>query len=190
MDLVTIRAALKTWAAAQMAIPAIWRDEPEDYIEIPRAKLHIISSNGVGEDELRYAYDEGADPGEDFQPTVAGARVFTLSVLVESDDQVTETARKYLEKLRTSLQKPSVKEAFKTAGFAYNQAEAVIDPPRPMYDEYIESVSSLDILFNTVSNETDTDEVGSFVEKATVTGHLYDPGGVDITWIDDYGVQE
>lgn len=185
MDFSTIRPALKSWVSTQLGIDTVWRDEAQDYTVLPRAKLNMISSRGVGIDELRHNIDEGQPLGSDLVPTVSGLREFTLSIFVESDDQTAgNTAMQYLENLRTSLSKPSVIAGFKAAEVAWQRAEPVV-PIEQKFDDFVESAASLDVVFNANANEADTDEGGSYVSTAEVTAHLLDPGGSDVGWVDE-----
>ena len=151
-----------------------------------RCRLNFMSSRDLGVDELRYEQDTDLPAGEDFVPTVSGNRQLTLSLLLQSRDQRAEcTARWHLEKLRTSLRKPSVKTALRAAGLAYTTAESVVQLDRHVDDRW-ESQASLDIHFNAVVNERDTDEAGSYVDKASIAATLTAPDGVtDVGWTEE-----
>lgn len=116
--------------------------------------------------------------------TICGDRALVLSIMVKSRDQSpTKTAMWYLEKIRTSLGKPSVLSALKTAGLAFARAENVQDLDGWL-DDRIESVGVLDIHLNAVVNESDDDhtESGSFVETVEIAAELLDPLENDLGW--------
>jgi hypothetical protein len=194
MNLSTYRTAIKTWVEAQAAIPAQWRDAAGGWQSKAFALLHLQGSQGKGVDWLAWSQDTDLDPGEDLVPTVQGCRALTLSILVKSRNQ-DYTAMGYLEKLRASLVKPSVKAALRTAGLAFSTVEAVADLDG-WYDDRTESVASLDVHFNAVENEEDVAEAGGFPEAViyttvTVTGvanskwYRVTVNGVNFTYTSD-----
>ena len=186
LDLFTIKGALQAWVNTQGAgVVAVWRNEARPFTPKARALLNIIASGSLGVDQLRWAQDTTIAAGEDFVPTVSGNRLFTLSILVQSRDQRPECeASWYLEKLRTSLHKPSVQDAFRAAKIAYQTTEP-LQPLDETRDDRVESIAQLDVHFGAAVNERDTDEGGSFVERVEVTGNLTTPGGDNVGWVDE-----
>lgn len=185
----TIRPAIKAWVESQLPnASVVWENEAEAAGFQPQTvvRLNTLTSGAVGIDELRWTHDAGEpDPAIDFTPTVSGNREFTLSILVSNRDQrATLDAHWHLEKLRTSLQKPTVRDALRVAGLSLQRYQ----PIQPLNEERkgrVESKASMDVIFNAVVNDTDTAEAGSYVEKAGITGTLYDLDGEDVGWVDE-----
>lgn len=169
MDIAGYKTAIKTWVEAQAGITAQWRDEQGGWQSKTRARLHLSAPLGRGTDYTRWTQDTDLAAGVDFVPTFSGVREITLSIFVESRDQAgSGVAAFYLEKLRTSLRKLSVRTALRAAGLAHSTAEAVIDLDS-WVDDRLESKAQLDVHFNTVVVEEDADEAASFVETFEIT---------------------
>ena len=182
MNIAIYKTAIKSWVETQSGLTAQWRDERGGWQAKTRARLHLHTTQAVGVDHIRWEQDTDLDPGEDFVPTFSGNREITLSIFVESRDQSgSNVASYYLEKLRTSLRKESVKSTLRTAGLAFSTAEAVVDLTS-WVDDRIESKASLDVHFNAVVNETDTDAVDSFVETVEIAAEMTNPSDEDVGW--------
>lgn len=166
MNLATYRTALASWVETQAGISAQWRDQAGGWQGKTRARLHLLNSMGVGVDEIRYNQDLDLPAGEDLVPTYCGCRQITLQILVTSRDQ-TMPAAHYLEKLRTSLGKPSVRALLSAAGLACSSVDGVVDLTS-VVDDRVESVAALDVHFNAVDNETDSTEATGHVETVGI----------------------
>jgi hypothetical protein len=166
MNLAAYRTALAAWVEAQAGISVQWRDAAGGWQGKTRARLHLLNSTGVGTDEVRYEQDTDLAPGVDFVPTFCGVRQITLQILVTSRDQNMPAAY-YLEKLRTSTGKQSVRALLSAAGLAVSSVEGVVDLTS-VVDDRVESQASLDVHLNAVDNETDSTEATSYVEKVGV----------------------
>lgn len=137
-----------------------------------RARLNFPTIAPVGNDALRWEQDEELDPGEDFIPTVVGNRQVTLSILMQTRDQrPTKSATYFLEKLRTSLKKPSVRAALYAAGLAHATTSGIVPLDRVVDDRW-ESQASMDVIFNAVAIETDTAEQNSYMDTVGVAATL------------------
>lgn len=181
MDWATIQDAIKAWAAAQSGLTASWRNELESWVTQDRLWLQILSSNDVGHDEIRYTTNGGAAPEVDQEPTFSGLREFTLQITCESRDQYAAShAIHHLEVLRASLYKPSVVDAFTTAKIAVADILAVTQQDREYEGRWI-SQASMDVLFNSVSNVTDTDEATGLIDKAEISTTM-EEGDSDLDW--------
>jgi hypothetical protein len=179
--------AIKAWVNAQsgIAFSAQWQGEAGGWQSKTRVRMHMFAFRGLGTDLVLWNQDVAEDPGEDFIPTYAGLREFTLSLVAESRDQQDGgIAHTYLEKLRLSLRKESVRSALRAAGLAASTMGQVLDLTQ-IVDDRVESKASLDVQFNAVINEIDTDEADSFVETWTVSAELTDPAGNDAGWTDE-----
>jgi hypothetical protein len=182
MDIATFKNAIKAWVEVQAGISAQWRDEQGGWQGKTRARLHLHSSRSVGVDFLYHEQDQSLPAGEDYVPTVMGNREITLSIKVESRDQDGNgVAIWYLEKLRTSLRKPSVRAGLYEAGLSFSTVETPQDLDKWL-DDRIESVAVMDVHFNAAVNERDADEATSFVETTEIGSTLTDPAGNDVGW--------
>lgn len=177
--------ALKAWVEGQLQIPALWHNEAEGFKAKTRARLSVLSSAPRGVDQLRWAQDAALSQGEDFIPTVSGLRDFTFSVHVQSRDQRPEcAARWYLEKLRASVHKPSVRKALLDAGLGFQTSDAIQNLDE-VIDGRMESRATLDFHFGAAVNDRDTDEGNSFVERVGIAAELTNPSGSDVGWVED-----
>ena len=161
MNLATYRTAIASWVETQAGVSAQWRDQAGGWQGKTRARLHLLNSQGVGDDEVHYT-----QVGDDLVPTYCGCRQITLQILVTSRDQ-TLPAMHYLEKLRISLGKPSVKALLSAAGLAVSTVEGVVDLTS-VVDDRVESAGTLDVHFNAVENETDATESTTYVETVGI----------------------
>lgn len=115
MDLATIDAGLPTFLKTLLGIPCEWRKTPRTMHVGPSMQLDIITSNGIGWDEL--VSRDASGPAT--QEIVYGLREMTLQVTVWSLSQkLAESARFYLELLRTRLRWTSSLQALDALGLA------------------------------------------------------------------------
>lgn len=185
IDFATIKAAIKSWAAAQSGISAIWRDEANSMVFKPVIKLHLHTVQGLGVDYLGWDYDDTLDPpdeeggGGDYVPTVSGNRLMVLSIQCETRNQHgNNSALYYLEKLRTSLKKPSVRSGLYAACVVVTSTEATQDLS-DWTDDRTESLAQLDVHLSTVVNNRDESEADSYADKMNAQGVLEAPSGTD-----------
>jgi hypothetical protein len=179
--------ALRAWVDAQSGLTsaAQWRDESGGWQSKTRALLHLSSARGLGTDIKIWNQDGGEPAGSDYIPTFSGLREFTFSIFVESRDQKDGgIATTYLEKLRASTRKSSVRTALTAAGLSVSTTEEVQDLSHWVQDRW-ESKAQLDVHLNAVVNEVDTDEADSFVQTFGVTAELEDPAGSDRGWTEE-----
>ena len=188
MNFATYKTALLAWVDAQGGLDSAAEMEGEEggWQGKTRARLRIMAPKGVGIDHVTSEQDDELPAGTDMVPTYKGDRAFTCQITVTSRNQDGNgIASWHLDKLYTSLPKPSVKALFKAAGIAYSSAEEIRDLDH-WSDDRNESQAQLDVRFNAVVNETDTAEADSYVETFEVTGTLTTPAGDDIV----YGPEE
>jgi len=182
LPIATFRTAIKTWVEAQSGITAQWRDHAGGWQSKPRIRLHLQDSNDLGVDWLHWAQDTDLDVGEDFVPTVQGNRSLLLTMICETRDQSgNTTAMYYLEKLRSSLKKPSTRATLYAAGLVVSSTEPLQDLTS-WVDDRIESKAHLDVHLSAVVNDRDENEADSFTEKYTTSGTMTTPAGDDIEW--------
>lgn len=180
--------AVVAWIEGQLtadSVTAQFRHQQGGWQGKARARLQFISSRDLGTDELRWATDVGEPAGSDHIPTVNGNRLLTLSILMQTRDQRHDkTARYYLEQLRTSLRKPSVKTALYAAGLAYATSETIQNLDRWVDDRW-ESQAQMDIHFNAVAIDRDTAEGASYVDTVIHSATIETPAGDDVGWTDE-----
>lgn len=179
MSFAAYRTAIKTWVEAQSGLTAQWRDDTGGWQQKPRVRMHLRDSGSRGVDYVDWAYDGTLDAPDDFVPTVHGLRSVVLSLIVETRDQSGDTtAAYYLEKLRTSMKKPSVRAGLYASGVVIESAEAVVDMDG-WFENRVESRAHLDVHLGLVDNERDENEAQSYVDNFTATGALTTPAGDD-----------
>jgi hypothetical protein len=181
VDWETIQTALTAWMTAATNLPVIWDLQAAVYNNKPVAEMRIFASQGVGTDELRRAYDGTAPAGSELQYTVSGHRIFTVGCKVRSrDNRPGYAAPAYLERARTSLTKPSVIALFQNAEIAIIGAEAVQDLSGWFQDRQ-ESFASMDVIMSTVVNDTDSNEIGTYINTVEISSNVVDVSGVSIS---------
>jgi hypothetical protein len=182
LDLATMKTAIKAWTEAQSGLTAQWRDEAGGWQSKTRIRLHLRSFDSLGEDWLGWEQDEELSAPNDLVPTVQGNRTMVLEIVCESRDQRgNNNALYYIEKLRTSLKKPSVRSILYGAGLVVTSSEASLDLPSTV-DNRIESRAQLDIHLASVVNERDENEGDSFVETFEIAGEFIQPDDSTLGW--------
>lgn len=177
MTIAAYKTAIKTWLEAQSGLTVQWRDESGGWQAKPRIRAHLSAGEGKGIDWLSWAQDTGLAAGSDFVPTVNGNRELLLSIVCETRDQ-TDPALGYLEKVRTSCLKPSVKAVLSAAGLVAYGTERTLDLSQWVDDRY-ESVAQLDVRLSAVVQDRDEAEADSYVDHYTATGALTTPADED-----------
>ncbi len=178
MSIATYKTAIKTWIEAQANGATLqWRDEAGTWQSKPRIRAHLSAGADVGVDWLSWDYDSELSAGSDFVPTVLGNREFLLSLVCTSRDQ-TDPAIAYLEKVRTSCKKPSVRAVLYAAGLVISSTERTQDLSS-WVDDRTESQAQLDVHLSAVVQERDENEADSYVDHYTATGALTTPAGAD-----------
>lgn len=178
MNIATYKTAIKTWVEAQSGGATLqWRDEAGVWQSKPRIRAHLSGCDDRGVDWVTWAQDTGLAAGSDYVPTIYGNRELLLSLVCTTRDQ-TDPALGYLEKLRTSCKKPSVRMLLYAAGLVVIDSERTQDLTG-WVDDRLESVAQLDIRLAAVVQERDADEAESYVDHYTATGTLITPAGGD-----------
>lgn len=177
-DIATYKTAIKTWVEAQgSGITAQWRDQEGGWQPKTRARLHLSNVVPRGVDTIRYDQDATLAAGVDYIPTFSGCREITLSIEITSRDQSgSNVAIWYLDKLRRSLRKVSVRDALRAAGLGFATTGPTQDLSS-LVDDRLESKAQMDVFFNAVVNEEDEDEADSVVETWKVTTDFTEPDG-------------
>lgn len=182
IDWTTLQGALTTWASTYSGLDAVWSGEPDGWEPKAFVWLDIANVEALGVDVLAYLQDTDADEGEDMVPMVSGNRIVTVAVAVISRDQTpNETARHYLEMLRTSLRLESVKVALRAAGCAFVDASAT-EVRDEVFEDRKESRGAFSLRIATVVNTVfrDPSDASSFIETLQGTVTLDDEEAFDI----------
>lgn len=181
IDWRSIQNAAKAWASKYTGLPAVMEDDPREWLGKAFVELSTSASQGLGVDEVRYIHDPDLSPAADMVPSYVGNRLFTLSVKIDSRSQDPDAdAQHYLELLRTSLARPSVKAAFYAAGFSVAETLGLISQKRRV-DGRIESFALMDLRCNTKAEVVDEgeDAIG-YIERVKVSSTLTPSAGVDL----------
>jgi len=181
MDFAAYETAFRSWIEAQLPeVPVQYSTQKGGWQGTPRARINILASLRRGYDDTRWIED-----GDQLTPTFEGHRELTCSVEIRSRDQrLDKSARYYLEKLRTSIRKPSVQDLFTDAGLAYQTTAGVVNLDEEK-DGRIESVAVLDFIFNAIAQETDADEALDYVETNLIESTIDTPAGDNVGWSED-----
>lgn len=160
----SIQDSLFDWANGQLAAPVIWAEQNATPPANPYATLRMSSTTRVGEDFI------GPPDSVTGIADLTGNRDFMLEVQTFGT-----VAKTNIEKLRTSLQKPSVLAALRVDGvvFVEEVAQNNIADLVPGTTKY-EEREFLDLMMRTAS--VDTDDVG-VIEHVELTEKVLDPAG-------------
>jgi hypothetical protein len=169
MDWQAAQEGLPEWAEKYLTIPTNWADQPEDNALVvgPSASIDLLHPDTLGVDDSRW--EDVFDPLDQqtgVQQTVVGNREIILQVNVRSLSQkIQESARFYLERLRTRMRWQGAIAELEALGFAFVRIESFteIDPIEGMRQI---SESALEIRLAYL--ETETDDAIPFVETARV----------------------
>jgi uncharacterized protein (UPF0254 family) len=179
MSIDVYKPAIKAWVEAQAGITAQWRDEQGGWQAKTRARLHLSNILPRGVDMFRYNQDLSLAAGEDLVPTISGLRELLLEIKVTSRDQSEDNvAIAYLDKLRRSLRKRSVRTSLNAAGLAHSTTEVTQDVTT-ILDDRRESVAVMEVHFNAVVNERDAEEATGHVETFKISSALIADSGRD-----------
>jgi len=179
MDWSTVRAKILSVVASCVRVDTYWRDRERPFVRpmdsaSPTGEagvtclLHVISSIGIGVDEIKQKYNTGT---ELIDLTQTGNRRFTVSVLVESYNQAdAKTAHEYIERLRSCLERSQIKDLLREANLTILPLPASVDLS-DFRDDRAVSVASLDLPFLFLSTETKDDGPG--LESIGWIEHVY-----------------
>ena len=180
LDWTTIQNAIKNWAGTWSGLPVIWDEEPSGWIPKAYIQLRIGSVRDLGIDAVDYSYVSSNPAGMQMVPEIMGQREFTVDVLcINRSQQSTAVARHHLERLRTSLSIPSVRDGFTAAGIAF--IDAFQDTTQGhIFQDRMESRGVMELHFAAAIHVAATDSGIGYFDKIRLTLNL---DGVDV--IDD-----
>lgn len=181
MDWSTIQGAIKTAIATALALPdagayqpIVWEDTSASSAwhkpgqERVRLKLHEPTQ--VGQDGVYFDHDPDADT---LLPVVAGDRTFFVSVKIRSHSQVpgasSEPVGVVAGKLRSRLQWPRVRALLDAVGLAVRVVRPTINASEPQDGRQV-AMAIVDVVFNAVENDTDTEADGGYFTKVALGG--------------------
>jgi hypothetical protein len=171
-----MRAALKAAVLACSGLTAAgtveWKGTKQAGVArpFPRVNLSIASTKSIGVDEIRYA--PGANPEvDDMTANICGPRTIIMTVRVESDDQAdTGIANQIIDRILVRLGRKTQHDALYAANLSYADYSGVTVMDGIKLQDRILSVAAVDITFNAVENDMNTDdEAGNWVQS----GHVY-----------------
>lgn len=170
MNLAAIKAALRTAVSNATEIPVErvqWVAVPESGIwrEWPLVDLVFRRPVKVGTDSNRREYDQNADK---LTRTLSGPRTFRVEIRVETGSQDGgEEAMSFITRLQTRLGlpgRPAITGALALVGVNVATMAEGIDADLTVDDRTI-SLSTLEVVFNTVENDVDTTELGDYATR-------------------------
>lgn len=182
MDLESIETVLLAWVKTATGMPGAWRDKPGTMqVKLP-ARIELDGPTLIeqrGQDWLIYE-DDDVDPDADptVTPTVVGNREFLVTVRSVGRSQEGNSRGQYwIERLRASLKKPSVLEAFREANIAVVMAGPTHQYNAP-FDNRVESIAAMEVRFATTIAEQDT--AADTIGHAVVTSHVQGVTGTEL----------
>jgi hypothetical protein len=155
-----------------LGIPCDFRTQPAPHRDVvARAWVDVLDIVGLGVDDRRTIdVDADGEPTsvpedvEGVREKVEGIRESTFQITVQSLSQLLhQSARFYLERLRTRLRWTSTIESLKALGLALVRIESVLQLDTPT-DMRAYSMASVDVRF--AFGESDTDATAPFIERA------------------------
>lgn len=162
IDWDAMRVSINKWAAPVVApTPVIWADQNEPPPDLPYIITRYAGSNRIGDDFM------GAPDGTTGIADLTGNRDFTLFI-----QALGTGAKNNIEKLRTSLQKDSVRASLRVNGLVFVQevgANNVTDLVAGTTKK--EERETLDIVMRVAS--ADTDDLG-VIEHVELTEKYLD----------------
>lgn len=189
MNWSTIQDGIKAWFEDSTGLTAYWMNQVRPaYAPKAVGVLQIISTAKVDVDAATYDYSATQPENEEMVPSVSGYRLITVSCMVVSRDQnAGQDALEYLELARVSLNRPSLKDALKTAGLAISWTSQAILPRDVLIDNRYESRAVMDVIFRAVQfiefiDAADTDDYIARTEVSSDLDGVVDP---DVEWDDE-----
>ena len=170
MDFATVQSELPAAIETLVGIPCQWRTQPRQMVLGAVATLDVLAPSSLGVDDVSWA-NVGDPDLTHVEATITGYRELTLQVSVWSDKQtLAESARCYLERLRTRLRFPTALETLRGLDLAHVRTEAIVDVD-PTEDGRIRSMATMDVRLGYAVSETD--EPIPFIEQARIRSEFF-----------------
>lgn len=181
LDFVTFQDQVEAWMAAETGLRVYWENQDRNWEQAKAwGLLNIVAVVDNGVDDERYRDHPSPSAGAELERNVGGLRHVTVSVRVQSRTQrpADQSARWYLEKLRTSLRDPQVRRTY-FAPFDINLIR-MLSFQNLDFTEQRRTVSlgNMDVLFATTANRLGTE---TYVETIEVSSDVSDPDGNPIS---------
>lgn len=159
-----VMVTLYDWADAQLGVPVIWADQNAAPPASAYVTMRVASSTRIGDDMV------GPPDASTAIADITGNRDFTLFI-----QALGTGAKSNVEKLRTSLQKPTALDLLRSGGVVFVQEVGAVNVTAivPGTTKY-ESRETLDVMMRVASAETD--DLGK-IEHAEVDVEILDPAG-------------
>jgi hypothetical protein len=182
IDFVNIERKIEDWFALATGLKVQWAGAANTHKSRAYGEMDISAVKAIGIDENTTELDESQPAGRNLIRTTQGNRQFTLSLKVVSrDKRPSKRALYFIEKARTSLSKPSVQADFREVEMSIARTMPTVDSYN-LYQSRDENWSILDVIMNTVVNETDPREQGSIIETMDVTSDVDGwPDSIELT---------
>ena len=173
IDFVNIERVIEDWYGQATGLKVEWEGAANTHKQRAYGVMHLNTVKPIGIDENVTTLDYDQDPGRELVRCTQGNRQFTLVLKVVSRSRrPSESALYYVEKARTSLSKPSVKADLRAVDVSIARVmDTVFD--FHTYQDRDENWAVLDVIMNTVVNEIDPREQGSWIENVEYAGTLY-----------------
>lgn len=168
-DWATWNAELPRLFKSLLGIPCDWADQPRPMHTGARGQLAVIATPADGTEDRRQSTDAGLLIEE-----IVGHRRMVLQVSVWSPSQpLAQSARAFLERLRTRLAFDSSQEALRRLRLSYQTTENPVALDR-VEDGRQVSFWAMDVVLGYVWSEQDETNVGSFIETGRITADTAD----------------
>jgi hypothetical protein len=185
VNFATYKTAIVTWLSTETGLTTQIADEAGGWANKTRIFVRLSRPQRQSRDWVVWEQDTDLDPGVDMIPSVVGCRTVVARIEVQSrNNSGNNCAMFFVDKIQTSLAKPSVKAALYAAGLAYNTTLSTVDLSM-IFDEREESRAAIDILFNSVVEETDPQGADSYVAAFEVTATFKKPDDSEIGWTEE-----
>jgi hypothetical protein len=177
--------AILEWIQTALAghkLDVFWRDRPHGNIQAPYIELALGTEVALGHDDVEL--EPGEEEDDDPAIVITGNREVMLSMQCRTRDQSTfRQARKYMGKLRQSLEHPRYVQILEAGGLGVVDAEPL--RPFPVNDgSRVESVVLLEVKFSLIQEFRDeqADKEVGFVDTVSVGVQL--DGETPVTPVD------
>lgn len=175
MDWATLQTGLTVFVRSLLGdIATQWGDQPTKFVQGPSATIDLLAPEAVGVDD-RIWEDVGSPDPTAVKETAIGHREIVVQVTVTSISQkLQDSARMYLERLRTRLRWTSSIGSLAALGLGLLEIGPVIEID-PIENGRVISRSALEVRCSYVHSETDAEI--PFIETARISSELEDAAG-------------
>lgn len=183
IDFKKIQKTLEKWFSDQTGLrQVVWDGDSRENLKTPYGELWIRSIIGLGVDENRSVLDESQDTGRELVYTTVGQRQLTVQCKITTRTNDPECkAHAYMEKLRTSLAFPSVKQLLADNQMSFARAGGMAVMSLSPVQKRDETVAVLEFIFNTTACVTESSEQTTVIEQYGVSSDVDGwPAGIEM----------